>query len=111
MPMQEPVQKPTYPHWESTKSLFKQLFVTAVVMIAGLYAVWYWITPEKERIAGDYRISQDAVVIEPKPHGCDFTDAPMGDKHCHYKKVVDVERACPSCRVTGVYVHWERVEE
>ena len=26
----------------------------------------------------------------PKPHGCGFNDAPLGDKHCHYDKHVYV---------------------
>jgi hypothetical protein len=108
-----PVQKPIYTHWESTKSLYLGLLVRLVFIIVAIYVVWYWITPEKERIALKYMISKDAVVVEPKPHGCAFDDAPLGDKHCHYERIVDVQRECPQagCRATGVYVHWERVEE
>jgi len=69
--------------------------------------------PEKQRLAEEYRVNQDQVSVEPKPHGCDFDDAPLGNKHCHYEKVVDVERACPGrdCRVTGVYESWKKVDE
>jgi hypothetical protein len=102
-----------YTHWESTKRLFKQLFIWAIVFVGGMALLVYWFTPEKERLAQQYNVSQDAVIIEPKPHGCDFTDAPLGEKHCHYQKVVDTDKACPApdCRVTSVYVHWRKVEE
>lgn len=74
---------------------------------------YYWLVPEKQRIADQYKITEDKVFLEPKPHGCDFDDAPLGNKHCHYEKVVDVERACPGpdCQVTGVYVSWRKAEE
>jgi hypothetical protein len=102
-----------YTHWESTKSLFRKLFVWGIVIIGGLWLLTYWWTPEKERLAQEYGISQDAVVIQAKPHGCDFQDVPLGNKHCHFEKVVDVERACPgpSCRVKQVYVSWRKVDE
>jgi hypothetical protein len=102
-----------YPHWENTKKLFKQIFVWAVAIGGGLMLLIDLLTPEKERLADQYHVSQDAVVVEPKPHGCDFDDAPLGNKHCHFEKVVTTEKACPSpsCRVTSVYVGWRRVEE
>jgi hypothetical protein len=83
------------------------------VLISGFAILAYWFTSEKDRLAGQYHVSQDAVVIEPKPHGCAFDDAPLGNKHCHYEEVIDTEKACPdpSCRVTSVYVSWRRVEE
>jgi hypothetical protein len=73
----------------------------------------YWLTPEKERLAQQYRLSQDGVIIEPKPHGCAFDDVPLGNKYCHFEKKVDVERACPAtdCRVTSVYVSWQKEED
>jgi hypothetical protein len=68
---------------------------------------------EQERLAKQYNVSAAKVVVVPEPHGCDFEDAPLGNKHCHYEKVVDVERACPSpnCQVTNVYESWKKVEE
>jgi hypothetical protein len=70
-------------------------------------------TRENEKLADKYNIKQDQVVIQPKPHGCDFDDAPLGNKHCHYEEVVDVGRVCddPKCQVTGVHVSWRKVEE
>jgi hypothetical protein len=49
--------------------------------------------------------------MDPKPHGCDFDDAPLGNKHCHYEKQVDAARACSECPVTAVYVSWRKIEE
>ncbi len=79
----------------------------------GLAIVVPWLTPEADRLAEQYHVSEDKIAVEPKPHGCDFDDAPLGNKHCHYEKSVDVTRACPTddCRVTAVYVSWRKVEE
>ena len=102
-----------YPHWENTKRLFKQLFLWAFAFVVGAMLLIYWTTPEKQRLARQYHVSQDAVTIEPKPHGCDFADAPLGEKHCHYEKVVDTYKACsaPDCPVGAVSVYWRKVEE
>jgi hypothetical protein len=94
------------------RALLKVLASLALVVV-----VWYIIyevfTPDKEKLANEYKVDQDKVFVEAKPHGCDFDDAPLGNKHCRFEKVVDVERACPEpdCRVTGVYVSWRKVEE
>jgi len=47
------------------------------------------------------------------PHGCAFDDAPLGNKHCHYEKVVETTKACPEaeCKVTAVYVAWQKVQD
>jgi hypothetical protein len=82
-------------------------------VISVIIGLIYWLTPEQEKLADEYHISKQNVIVEPKPHGCDFDDAPLGNKHCHYEKAVDVQRACggPDCKVTAVYVSWRRVEE
>lgn len=28
------------------------------------------------------------IVMLPKPHDCEFSTAPLGEKHCHYDKVI-----------------------
>jgi len=43
--------------------------------------------------------------------GCDFYDAPLGNKHRHYEKQVDTVKDCPDCKVTAVYVSWRKIEE
>jgi hypothetical protein len=84
------------------------------LMMFGLafYFVYQWFTPEKTKLSDEYHVPQAQVFVEPKPHGCDFEDAPLGNKHCHYEKEVNVQRACggPDCRVTAVYEGWHRVE-
>jgi hypothetical protein len=101
-------QQPVSGDWE--KRVFSKLFGWAIV-ISAILVVIYWLTPEQEKLANEYHISKQNVVVEPKPHGCDFDDAPLGNKHCHFEKNVDVERACslPDCRVTAVYVSWHKV--
>jgi hypothetical protein len=90
-----------------------QTLLWGVVLLIGLILARYWLTPEADQLADQYHVSADKIVIEPKPHGCDFDDAPLGNKHCHYDKSVDVQRACPGpdCQVTAVYVSWRKVEE
>lgn len=40
-----------------------------------------------------YSITEDApidkVTVEKKPHDCEFSAAPLGEKNCHYEKIVD----------------------
>jgi hypothetical protein len=91
-----------------------KLMVLGGVIAFGVYAAnQNWFTPEKDRLAEQYGVTQDKVIIEPKPHGCEFDDAPLGNKHCHYEKTVDAVKACPepNCRVASVYVSWRKVEE
>jgi|HubBroStandDraft_2_1064218.scaffolds.fasta_scaffold48379_3 hypothetical protein len=102
-----------YPYWEKLKTDVKKLFWSVAAIVLGLWALSYWLTPEKQRIAAHYKISEDHVVIDPEPHGCSFTDAPLGDKHCHYEQVVSVTMACPApdCLNVGVHISWKRVEQ
>jgi len=76
---------------QSNAALFTRLFIWAVVLVSGLMAWGYFFTPETERIAREYNVPKDKVIIVPKPHGCDFGDAPFGNKHCHFEKVVNRE--------------------
>ena len=95
----------------------RQALVWGVLIVGGSvafnYLLTYSLTTEKERLAQEYHVSQDAIVIEPKPHGCAYDDAPLGNKHCHFEKFVDVQRTCPGsdCPATSVYVGWRKVEE
>jgi hypothetical protein len=100
------------PWYEQIGRTLGSLFVLGIVVVI-IAVIITWFTPEAEQLAGQYHVSKDKVVIQPKPHGCDFDDAPLGNKHCHYEKSMDVERDCPSsdCRVLAVYVSWRKVEE
>lgn len=82
-----------------------------VMLILVVQFIAYLFRSEKEKLAEKYNISVDRVIIEMKPHGCDFDDAPLGNKHCHYEKDVLPMRDCDACPVKSVYVSWRKVEE
>lgn len=65
------------------------------------------------KLANRYGVPESQVFVEPMPHGCAFDDAPLGNKHCHYEKVVETTKACPEaeCKVTAVYVAWQKVQD
>jgi hypothetical protein len=71
------------------------------------------LTPGRYRLALKYGLTVDQVSIDPKPPGCDFTDAPLGDKHCHYEQNVYLERECldPNCPIKRVSVSWYKVRD
>ena len=71
------------------------------------------LTPGKYQLALKYGLTVDQVFIDPKPTGCDFTDAQLGDKHCHFEQNVYLERECltPNCPVKRVYVSWQKVRD
>lgn len=106
-------QQPANTNRSRVRRELKQLLWVVVVMAVGIPILMYWGTSEEERLASKYNIPPKNVFIQPKPHGCDFGDAPLGDKHCHFEKVVDVERTCPDsgCAVKYVYVSWKKVDE
>ena len=60
------------------------LLFPLVIVLAGLWAVVYEVG-DRSMTA---HLNPSAMSIQKEPHGCDFNDAPMGDKHCHFKKVV-----------------------
>jgi hypothetical protein len=70
-------------------------------------------TPGKYRLALKYGLTEDEVFMDQKPAGCDFTDAPLGDKHCHFEQDLNVVRDCltPNCPVKRVYVSWHKVRD
>ena len=61
------------------------------VLAAIVYGVYYFFfVPDKEQLANKYNVPVERVNAPPKPHGCAYNDAPLGDKHCHYDKHVYV---------------------
>lgn len=53
-------------------------------------------------------VEPDRVTIMPEPHDCDFSKAPIGDKECHYEKVVT---RLQDKQGDHVVVDWRRVSE
>jgi hypothetical protein len=100
---------------------------TGGVAIAGLLFVVWWLLPDDWQIkyAAEYMLLNDQVIIEHKPHNCEWASAPLGNKHCHYEKVVTVfnrdnkiikgpapTNPAPADQTPAkVYVSWERVED
>ena len=85
------------------------------MVVAGIviYFLYNTFAPDKTKLANQYNIPESQILIDPKPHGCDFDDAPLGNKHCHYEKNVQTTKACPApdCKVTAMHVSWLTVEE
>ena len=71
------------------------------------------LTPGKYQLALKFHLTEDQVFMDSKPEGCDFTLAPVGDKHCHFEQSLNVVRECltPNCPVERVYVSWHKVRE
>ncbi len=62
----------------------------AVVAAIGFGVYYFIFMPDKDYLSSKYNVSSERVNAPPKPHGCDFDDAPLGNKHCHYNKHVYV---------------------
>lgn len=78
-------------------SLFSEIsgalgWLSGLVVVAAIgFGVYYFIfMPDKDYLSSKYKVSAERVNAAPKPHGCDFEDAPLGNKHCHYDKHVYV---------------------
>jgi hypothetical protein len=93
--------------------LYAALFASVVFFVlprlfqAGL--VWLFPT-SSAGYSMRYGVSQKNVFIEPKPHDCEWGKAPIGNKYCHFDKVVDTTTD-GSGKTTRVYVSWQKVEE
>ncbi len=64
------------------------------VMIVGAFLlslprdIWH----AKWRYAATNNVSSDKVLIDDHPHDCAFLAAPLGEKYCHYERVVSTLR-------------------
>jgi hypothetical protein len=69
------------------------------------------LAPSQYQIALEYHLTEDQVLMDPKPQECDFTTAPVGNKHCHFEQSLNVVRECldPKCPPARVYVGWRKV--
>lgn len=57
-----------------------------------------------------YNTPNQYVAIDRKPHDCDWDKAPVGNKECHFEKVVSVQEGAASvAHHTLVYVTWEKI--
>jgi len=60
-------------------------------VFVGIAACSYWIGPNVYAIK--YSVSADRVFVDPKPTDCDFWHAPLGNKGCHYERIVTASYA------------------
>jgi len=120
----EPLAQKTEQKVEQKIGLWRLLRVAvwAVLMVgAGYLLVQYlsperhqdFLTPGKYQLALKYNLTEDQVLMDEKPKGCDFSDDPPGDKHCHFEQSLNVVRKCltPNCPVERVYASWRRVKD
>ncbi|MFZ0334751.1 MAG: hypothetical protein WAN10_03870 [Candidatus Acidiferrales bacterium] len=84
-------------------------FLGMLVLGAICFGCWLWFWP-KAWYEVKYQISADHVFIDPEPHDCDFMKAPLGNKYCHFEKIVTLSPE-NSANPTDVYVTWEKVED
>jgi hypothetical protein len=85
-------------------------YTIVVICLAAPIGILWWLIPDKYEYSFWYHVDSDNVVIEEQPHNCDWERAPLGDKGCHYKKVVTRQRN-DGHKVTGIYISWERVQD
>lgn len=97
-------------YWQHIRTQSKKVVVWGAVLTVGYLAWDYWLKPENERLADKYGVAKEMVYIAPKPHGCDFDDAPLGNKHCHYERIESAPKDSEG-KVTAVYVQWDKVQE
>jgi hypothetical protein len=62
-----------------------------------IIGTWLWSLPgqiwhSKWRYTQFYSIPESDVYIQEKPHDCAFLAAPLGEKYCHYERVVLITR-------------------
>ena len=63
--------------------------------------------------ATEYNVDPKNVVVIPKPHDCDWTFAPLGNKGCHYvKQITDADgHEAVIGKTRYVFVAWQKVED
>lgn len=99
-----------------------RVVIGGILVVGAVYLVAEWAssgkqsglqTPGKYQLALKYNLTEDQVFMDPKPSGCDFTNAPLGEKHCHFEQDLNVVRECltPNCPVKRVYVSWHKVRD
>jgi hypothetical protein len=55
-------------------------------VFVAIAACFYWIGPSVYSIK--YAVSAEKIYVDTKPTDCDFWHAPLGEKGCHYQRVV-----------------------
>ncbi len=60
--------------------------LSVIVTVVGAIALWsYW--DSAFILSYRFRVNEENIYIQKKPHDCEFLSAPIGRKHCSYEKV------------------------
>jgi len=84
-------------------------FLWRIVGLTVLGLVVWVFLPAKTKYALEYETDSSNVIIEAKPHNCDWETAPLGAKNCHYEKDVIVRK--DAAGKNNVYVSWDRMQD
>jgi hypothetical protein len=57
--------------------------IYSVIFVVALSVTFLW--DSKLKYAFEYGVNLSDVHKDPKPHDCDWSKAPIGDKECHYE--------------------------
>ena len=85
----------------------RTFWLLVVVIVAAL--IWREVS-DVSKYSEKYGVPEQNVHIAPKPTACDWGHAPLGNKDCHFEKVVTPIKN-DAGRVTDVYISWTRVND
>ena len=116
-------QNKTSPTWiHQTAFVFRKIFKALIyfgILMFVLFAVLpyviqegaVWLAPGSTfGYAIKYEVPKDKVYVESEPHDCEWGKAPLGNKYCHFEKVVATDKD-EHGKVTAVYVSWNKVSD
>jgi hypothetical protein len=84
-----------------------------VWLLAVAAAVWFggrlWSDIWYSKLAYElyYEVDSGQLAIEKKPHDCDFLKAPIGEKECHYKRLVSTVEIGRSATTNVPVMSWD----
>jgi len=85
-------------------------FVIFVVLPEVIMEGAMWLFPNSRTgYAMKYEAEEKNVFIEPRPHDCEWDKAPIGNKYCHFDKIVQTNTNQNGKK--EVYVNWRKVNE
>jgi hypothetical protein len=88
-----------------------------LILLAMLYAVGHAVLASTAHYvfptsawAYSMEYDTDNVYLADRPHTCEWGKAPLGNKYCHFDRVVETVKDDKG-KVTSVYISWVKVEE
>jgi hypothetical protein len=69
---------------------------TPIILLCFALVVWFFLPDsytDRIKYSFEYNCPSDQVHRSPRPTDCDWGHAPLGDKDCHYKKIVSAYNA------------------